>query len=61
MQEELLLRTRSLAELKANGHELTADQSTEFRQLRERQKKLLETARSMLGQSEQGDASEGVP
>ena len=61
MQEELLLRTRILAELKTNGHDLTADQSTEFRQLRERQKKLLETARSMLGESAKGDASEGVP
>ena len=61
MQEELLLRTRTLVELKANGHALTADQLAEFRQLRERQKKLLETARSMLGASEMEETSEGQP
>ncbi len=61
MQEELLIRTRTLAELKTNGHALSADQLTEFRQLRERQKKLVETARSMLGASAMDAAEEGSP
>ena len=61
MQEELLTRTRRLADLKSNGHDLTADQLAELRQLRDRQKKLVETARSMLGNEAQPDTSEGVP
>jgi hypothetical protein len=61
MQEELLLRTRTLADLKAGGHELTADQIAEFRQLKDRQKKLVETARLMLGVSPMDETSEGQP
>jgi hypothetical protein len=61
MQEELLLRTRTLADLKAGGHELTADQIAEFRQLKDRQKKLVETARLMLGASPMDETSEGQP
>ena len=61
MQEELLLRTRTLADLKAGGHELTADQWAEFRQLRDRQKKLYETARSMRGDSPMDETLEGQP
>lgn len=61
MQEELLARTRTLADLKSSGHDLTADHLAELRQLRDRQKKLVETARSMLGNEVSPDASEGVP
>ncbi len=61
MQEELLTRTRALADLKSNGHALTANQLAELRQLRDRQKKLVETARSMLGGGETSGRSEGVP
>ena len=61
MQEELLLRTRTLVDLKSSGHDLTTDQLVEFRQLRERQKKLVETARSMLENESGQDALEGQP
>ncbi len=61
MQEDLLTRTRTLADLKANGHDLTADQLTEFRQLRGRQKKLAETARSVLSGSPPDAGTEGQP
>ena len=61
MQEELLTRTRILTDLKSNGHDLTADQLAELRQLRDRQKKLVETARSMLGSSGADESSEEVP
>ena len=50
MQEELLARTQALADLKLNGHELSANELTQMQQLRDRQKKLYDTARTMLGQ-----------
>lgn len=61
MQQELLTRTRTLANLKSNGHDLSVDQLAERRQLRDRQKKLVETARSMLGKSPTDTKQEEQP
>jgi len=58
MQEELLARTRVLADLKSNGHDLTADQVSELHQLRDRQKRLVKTARSMIGKSSESESEE---
>lgn len=48
MQEELLARTRVLADLKASGQSLTTEQLSEQQQLRDRQKRLTQTARTMM-------------
>ncbi len=61
MQQELLIRTRTLADLKSNGHDLSADQLAELGQFRDRQKKLVETARSMLGKSTTDTTPQGRP
>lgn len=57
MQEGLLSRTQSLAELKSKGHELNADQIAEVKLLRDRQKRLVETARQMVKE----EAMEALP
>ena len=57
MQEGLLTRTQALNTLKSQGHELTADQVTEVKQLRDRQKRLVETARQMVRE----EALEALP
>lgn len=57
MQQGLLTRTQALNTLKAQGHELTPDQVTEVKQLRDRQKRLVETARQMVRE----EAMEALP
>lgn len=57
MQQGLLTRTQALNTLKSQGHELTADQVTEVKQLRDRQKRLVETARQMVRE----EALEALP
>ncbi len=44
----LLTRTQALNTLKTQGHDLTPDQVAEVKQLRDRQKRLVETARQMV-------------
>ena len=51
MQEELLARTRVLLDLKTNGQDLTKSQLAELRLLRDRQQRLVETARTMMGKN----------
>lgn len=65
MQEELLTRTRGMLDLKSNGHELSAEHIVELRQLRDRQKRLVETARTMIGKNsaveDTSDSGAGQP
>ena len=49
MQEDVLARTRVLADLKSSGQSLTDEQISELHQLRDRQKRLVQTARAMIG------------
>ena len=49
MQEDVLTRTRVLAGLKSSGQSLTDEQISELHHLRDRQKRLVQTARAMIG------------
>lgn len=57
MQQGLLTRTQDLNSLKAKGHDLTSDQVAEVKLLRDRQKRLVETARKMVRE----EAMEALP
>ena len=57
MQQGLLARTKDLNSLKAQGHDLTSDQVAEVKLLRDRQKRLVETARKMVRE----EALEALP
>lgn len=59
MQEEILATTRRLADVKSQGHTLTDEQNDELNQLRDRQKRLTQTARSMISKQNQSDDHAG--
>ncbi|MFO1005627.1 MAG: DUF4175 family protein [Planctomycetaceae bacterium] len=55
MQEEILATTRGLADVKSQGQTLTDEQTDELNQLRDRQKRLAQTARSMISKQKLSD------
>lgn len=55
MQEDILARTRVLADVKSGGHTLTDPQISELHQLRDRQTRLAQTARAMISKQKLSD------
>jgi hypothetical protein len=59
LQEEILASTRRLADAKSRGITLSDEQISELNQLRDRQKRLAQAARSMIGNPEQSGRPAG--
>ena len=59
MQEEILAQTRQLAGSRSQASPLTDEQMTALNQLRDRQKRLAQTARSIISRQNRSDSSAG--